>query len=315
MVLNSKVCTIISIPDAEHWGFSIYVADDERYPTEEEIQQAGQRVLGAKVPLQVISSSSYRVFTRVSESYRKGRWFIAGDAAHLCPPTGGYNMNVGIGDAVNLAWKMAATLKGWGGEKLLESYDLERRPVGTRVSDSAMNNSYSMAKVAEEFARLPPLEENCTPEQRFQRGEIAYQITFAQLNSYGIVLGQRYDDSPLILQDRWEAPPYSNTKYCNHAYPGHRAPHLWLSDGTPLLDHFGTGFTLLDVEASEGEVIRILDVASSVGLPLAHLKFSADIMRSKYPAQITLIRPDQYISWQGDRCGNALMIIDKIRGR
>jgi 2-polyprenyl-6-methoxyphenol hydroxylase-like FAD-dependent oxidoreductase len=314
MVLNHKVCTIISIPDDEHWGFGIHVADDEPNPTEEEIQKAGHEVLGANVPLQVINSSSYRVFTRVSESYRKGRLFIAGDAAHLCPPTGGHNMNVGIGDAVNLGWKLAAVLKGWGGETLLESHDLERRPVGTRVSDSAMNNSYSMAKVAEEFAKLPPLAENSVQEQRYRRGKIAYQITSAQWNSYGIVLGQRYDQSPLIIQDHWEAPPYSSTEYWNHACPGHRAPHLWLSDGTPLLDQFGTGFTLLDVEASEEEVSRLLKAAASVGLPIMRLRLPADA-RSKYPAQITLIRPDQYISWQGDRCEDALAIIDKIRGR
>jgi 2-polyprenyl-6-methoxyphenol hydroxylase-like FAD-dependent oxidoreductase len=315
MVLSRQVCTIISIPDDEHWGFGMHVADDEPSPTEEEIQRVGQDVLGVKVPLRVVSSSSFRVFTRVSQSYRTGRLFIAGDAAHLCPPTGGHNMNVGIGDAVNLAWKIAAVLKGWGGEKLLESYDLERRHVGNRVSDSAMNNSYSMAKVAKVFTKLPPLEENSTQEQRFRRGELAYQITFPQWNSYGVVLGQRYDDSPLTVQDHWEAPPYSGTEYWHHACPGHRAPHLWLSDGTPLLDHFGTGFTLLDVEASEEQVSRLLDAASTVGLPLTRLQLPAAIARDKYPAQITLIRPDQYISWQGDRCEDALSIIDKIRGR
>lgn len=315
MVLSRKACTIISIPDDEHWGFGIHVADNEPNPTEDEIQRVGQDVLGVKVPLQVISTSSFRVFTRVSDSYRMGRLFIAGDAAHLCPPTGGHNMNVGIGDAVNLAWKIAAVLKGWGGEKLLESYDLERRPVGNRVSNSAMNNSYSMAKLAEVFTKLPPLAENSTQEQRFRRGETAYQTTFAQWNSYGVVLGQRYDESPLTLQDHWEAPPYSGTEYWHYACPGHRAPHLWLSDGTPLLHHFGTGFTLLDVEAAEEQVLRLLDAASDVGLPLTRLQVPADTARSKYPAQITLIRPDQYISWQGSQCEDALSIINKIRGR
>jgi hypothetical protein len=169
--------------------------------------------------------------------------------------------------------------------------------------------------VAKVFTKLPPMEENSTQEQRFRRGELAYQITFPQWNSYGVVLGQRYDDSPLTVQDHWEAPPYSGTEYWHHACPGHRAPHLWLSDGTPLLDHFGTGFTLLDVEASEEQVSRLLDAASTVGLSLTRLQLPAAMARDKYPAQITLIRPDQYISWQGDRCEDALSIIDKIRGR
>ena len=314
MVLSSRVCTIISIPDDEHWAFGMHVADNDPDPTEEEIQRVGQEVLGVKVPLQVLSSSSYRVSSRVSESYRTGRLFIAGDASHLCPPTGGHNMNVGIGDAINLAWKIAAILKGWGGDKLLDSYDLERRPVGERVSDSAMKNSHSMAEVKEVFASLPPLEQNSTQEDKFKRGDIAYQITFPQWNSYGIVLGQRYDDSPVVLRDQWEAPPYSSTEYWHHACPGHRAPHLWLSDGTPLLDHFGTGFTLLDIEAVEGQVSSLLDYANQVGLPITRLQLPAAIARGKYPARITLIRPDQYISWQGDEIKDAHSIIDTTRG-
>ena len=183
MVLSRKACTIISIPDDEHWGFGIHVADNQPNPTEEEIQRVGQAVLGVKAPLQVISSSSYRVFTRVAESYQRGRLFIAGDAAHLCPPTGGHNMNVGIGDAVNLAWKIAAVLKGWAGEKLLETYDLERRPVGNRVSNAAMNNSYSMAKLADLFTKLPPLEEDNSRTAFSQRGDCLsdYLCTVEQL--------------------------------------------------------------------------------------------------------------------------------------
>ena len=315
MVLSPQVCTIISIPDDEHWGFGMHLAENEPDPTKEQIQRVGQEVLGVNIPLQVLSSSSYRVSSRVSESYRTGRLFLAGDASHLCPPTGGHNMNVGIGDAVNLAWKIAASLKGWGGDKLLDSYDLERRPVAERVSDSAMKNSHSMAEVKELFARLPPLERNSTQEERFDRGNTAYQITFPQWNSHGIVLGQRYDSSSLTVRDQWEAPPYSSTSYWHYACPGHRAPHLWLSDGTPLLDHLGTGFTLLDIEAVEEHVSSLLDIASQVGLPITRFQLPAGIARIKYPAQITLIRPDQYISWQGDEVQDARAIIDTIRGK
>lgn len=315
MVLNPKVSTIISIPDEEHWGFGLHVPDEGPDPTEKEIQEAGEQVLGIKTQLHIVSTSSYRVSTRVSQSYRTGRLFIAGDASHLCPPTGGHNMNVGIGDAVNLGWKISAVLKGWGGEKLLESYDLERRPVGESVSNSAMENSYSMAKIKEVFAELPPLEQNSTPEERFQRGDIAYQITFPQWNSFGIVLGQRYEKSPLTVQDHWIAPPYSPSEYWNYASPGHRAPHLSLDDGAPLLDYLGPEFTLLDIEASGEEVSLLLSAASQVGLPLTRIQVSADIARSKYPARMTIIRPDQYISWQADELKDADRVIELIRGQ
>ncbi|OKL56205.1 hypothetical protein UA08_08428 [Talaromyces atroroseus] len=315
MVLSPANCTIISIPDDEHWGFSVMVDDNEPDPTDEEVIQAGQNVLGARVPLEVISSSSFRVFTRLADSYSTGRLFIAGDAAHLCPPTGGHNMNLGIGDAVNLAWKLAGVLHGWGGEKLLSSYDAERRPVGDRVTSSAMENSYSMKKVSDIFAELPPLGHSATQGQRCARGDTAYKITYQQWNSLGVTLGQRYDESPLTIKGTWEAPPYSATEYWHYASPGHRAPHVWLEDGTPLLNHFGKGFTLLDVEASDVLVARFLNVAARVGLPITRLRLSVGIARSKYPASITIIRPDQYIAWQGDECNDPASVIDRIRGK
>lgn len=313
MVLSSRGATIISIPDDEHWGFSFQVADDAPPPTEDEIQRVGQDVLGVEVPLNIVSSSSYRVFTRVAQSYRSGRLFLAGDAAHLCPPTGGHNMNVGIGDAVNLAWKVAGVLHGWGGEKLLASYDVERRTVGEIVTNSALNNHRLMAKVGDVLNGLPPLESTASQEDRFRRGEVAYETTVPQWKTLGTVLGQRYDDSPLTIRDDWNAPPYSGSEYWHHASPGHRAPHL-LVDETPLLDLFGKVFTLLDVEASEEQASHFLNAAERVGFPLKRVTLSAALARSKYPAQITIIRPDQYISWQGDECSDPASIIDRVRG-
>ncbi|KIV93199.1 hypothetical protein PV10_04434 [Exophiala mesophila] len=314
MVLSSKASTIVSIPDDEHWGLSFEIPDDAPNPTDEEIQRHGRDVLGVDTPLSIVSSSSYRVFTRVALSYRKDRLFIAGDAAHLCPPTGGHNMNVGIGDAVNLAWKIAGVVQGWGGEKLLQSYDIERRSVGNLVTDAAFDNHSAMEKATEIFRNLPSLDPNASSEQRFNRGDIAYQITYPQWNSFGVVLGQRYEESSLTIRGEWTAPPYSGSEYWPHASPGHRAPHVWLDDKSPLLDHFEKYFTLLDIEASDGQVTRFLKAAADVGLPITHLKVSAAVARKRYPAEITIIRPDQYISWQGNECSNPASVIDTIRG-
>ncbi|CRG83309.1 hypothetical protein PISL3812_00660 [Talaromyces islandicus] len=316
MVLNSKACTIISIPDEESWGFSFTVKDDALDPTENEVIQVGRDVLGVDdASLEILGSSSFRVFTRVADSYSTGHLFLAGDAAHMCPPTGGHNMNTGIGDAVNLGWKLAAVLNGWGGERLLSSYDMERRPVGNSVSTSAMDNSYSMAKIGDFFARLPPREKNTSPKERFARGNTAYRATFQQWNTLGVTLGQRYDRSPITVNDDCKAPPYSTTDYWHYSSPGHRAPHLWLADGTPLIDHFGRGFTLLDVEASHVQVTQFLEAAARVGLPFTHFAVPAIVARRKYPVTITIIRPDQYISWQGDKSENHAAIIDMIRGK
>ncbi|CRL26186.1 Aromatic-ring hydroxylase-like [Penicillium camemberti] len=294
-VLSPRVSSIISIPGKDDWGYSITVPDG-KILTEEEIFR-----------------SSYKVFTRVSELYQKGRLLIAGDASHLCPPTGGHNMNVGIGDAVNLGWKIAAVLKGWGGQKLLESYDIERRPVGERVSDAAMKNSYDLKKVAEIFEELPSLED-ASEEERLRRGQLAYDLTYPEWNIVGVALDQRYDTSPIIVRDNHPSAPYDGTKVWPHATPGHRAPHVWLPDGSPLLDHLGKEFTLLDVEAVEGNVQEILAAADRAGLPLKRLQLSAVVARAKYAAEITIIRPDQYISWQGSKMNDPALLVDIIRG-
>ena len=313
LVLNSHVCSIITIPGKENWGFSITIPDGEN-PTEDEILSFGQDILGTKANLEIVSRSSYKLFTRVSTSYQSRRLFIAGDASHLCPPTGGHNMNVGIGDAVNLAWKLGAVLNGWGGGKLLETYDIERQPVGERVSQSAMDNTYSLRNVAEVFNKLPPLGHDASKEERLQRGQLAYNLSYPEWNIIGVALDQRYDTSPIIVNDGWESAAYHGTKYWPHACPGHRAPHLWLNDGSPLLDHLGNDFTLLDIEAGEENVQGLLAAAHRVGLPLKRLQLSASVARTKYPAEITIVRPDQYIAWQGHQCDNPASIIDKIRG-
>ncbi|KGO75723.1 Monooxygenase, FAD-binding [Penicillium italicum] len=263
-VLSPRVSSIISIPGKDDWGYSITVPDGKTL-TEEEILSVGQEILGAKTNLKIVSRSSYKIFTRVSELYQKGRLLIAGDASHLCPPTGGHNMNVGIGDAVNLGWKLAAVLKGWGGQKLLESYDLERRPVGELVSDAAMKNSYDLKEVAEIVEGLPSLED-ASEGERLRRGQLAYDLTYPEWNIVGVALDQRYDTSPVIVRDNQPSAPYDGIKIWPYATPGHRAPHVWLPDGSPLLDHLGKEFTLLDVEAVEENVQEILATADRVGL-------------------------------------------------
>lgn len=311
-VLSPRVSSIISIPGKDDWGYSITVPDGKTL-TEEEILSIGREILGVKTNLKIVSRSSYKVFTRVSESYQNGRLLIAGDASHLCPPTGGHNMNAGIGDAVNLGWKLAAVLKGWGGQKLLESYDLERRPVGELVSDAAMKNSYDLKKVAEIVEGLPSLED-ASEGERLQRGQLAYDLTYPEWNIVGVALDQRYDRSPVIVRDSQPSEPYDGTKIWSHATPGHRAPHVWLPDGSPLLDHLGEEFTLIDVEAVEKNVQEILAAADRVGLPLKRLQLSAAVARAKYAAEITIIRPDQYISWQGSQSDNPALLVDIIRG-
>src|SRR5205809_5453720 len=94
-----------------------------------------ERTVAIPVKYEMLSCAPWRQNLLLADSYGKGRVFLAGDAVHLVIPTGGLGMNSGVGDAVDLSWKLAATLQGWGGPRLLASYDAERRPVGARNVD------------------------------------------------------------------------------------------------------------------------------------------------------------------------------------
>ncbi|KAL2833991.1 FAD binding domain-containing protein [Aspergillus pseudoustus] len=300
LVVNPEASSIISIPGYDEWGVGILKTGQGEAiaePSDEEVKSYVQQLLGTPATVEILSRSSYASMTRLSTQYRRGRLFIAGDACHICPPTGGHNMNTGIEDAVNLAWKLAAVILGWGSDSLLDSYDTERRPVGKRVSDIAMANSLAMQE-ADKFLH----EDDNLSLSPSQKAQSVYDRSYTQWNSYGVVLDQRYDGSSVILQDRWEAPAWDPSKYWAHARPGHRAPHLWLSDGRALHDRLGPGFTLLTIGGRQEEAAKFLSVAKSLGVPVIDLDIAPEIAQGKYPAKLTLIRPDQYIAWQGDKC-------------
>ncbi|KAJ0423011.1 hypothetical protein BJY00DRAFT_299944 [Aspergillus carlsbadensis] len=322
MVVNEHASSIISIPSADEWGFGILrtasgtetdLQSQGEEPSDDEVKSYAQALLGTSTNISILSRSSYASITRLSTHYRsnRNRLFIAGDACHICPPTGGHNMNTGIEDAVNLAWKLAAVLQGWGGDEVLDSYEAERRPVGGRVSGVAMRNSLAMQE-ADGFLDGDGEGNAAGNLLGAERAKAIYERTYTQWNSYGVVLDQRYDTSPVIIQDGWiDAPAWNATAYWPHARPGHRAPHLWLDDGRALRDCFGRGFTLLSIGA-RGDVVEGFVAASKrVGFPVEVLEIEPGIARKKYPATLTLIRPDGYVAWQGE--GDGCDPVDVIR--
>ncbi len=198
--------------------------------------------LALDVAVEVLSRDDWTAHQLVAERYRVGRVFLAGDACHLHPPFGGYGMNMGIGDAVDLGWKLAATLQGWGGPALLDSYEIERRPIHRRVVDEAVINlGYTSHKLVLDGV------EDATPAGNAARAAAAAQILETkprEFNSLGVVIGAAYGASP-VLGDEADAPMIQEaTAYTPTARAGARAPHTWLSDGTArgasLFDHFAT---------------------------------------------------------------------------
>jgi hypothetical protein len=271
------------------------------------IRRTIQKAIGAEIPVKIISQRAWQAGGYlVAERFQHGRMLLAGDAAHLFTPTGGFGLNTGIEDAANMAWKLAAVLEGWGGEKLLASYQAERKPVALRNTEVAR----SMGKAWHDIAVTAAVEQD-SPAGAAERASAA-QSSFVVANHFvlpeerdflGVVLGARYDASPIIVPDG--APPPDQIEcYSPSSVPGGRAPHLWLDGsrgpGGSLYDRFGRYFTLLRRGPQPPDAAPLIAAARRAGMPLTVVDVSASAAADLYERPLTLVRPDHHIAWRGD---------------
>ena len=249
--------------------------------------------------VEVVRTDPWIAHSLIADRYAQGRVFLAGDACHLHPPFGGFGMNMGIGDAVDLGWKLAATLQGWGGPDLLASYQAERRPVHERtIRDSVIN----YATVGNQLVR--PAIEADGPEGEAARqdvGGIIQATKEREFHTLGLVLGAHYAGSSIVVPDGTQPPPEDTSRYVPSASPGCLAPHAWLADGSSLYDHFGKGFTLLVTGGDEGDTTAMVAAAAARQVPLTVLAPDEPGLADPYGARFALIRPDQHVAWRGDQ--------------
>jgi len=246
---------------------------------------------GVRTGAVVRSTDPWTARMQIADRMRRGRIFLAGDAAHLNPPFGGHGLNTGLGDAVDLGWKLAARLDGWGGQDLLDSYERERRPVQERVIREATAN---MAVTSPELLADNLDADDAAGEQaRRAAGERIQQAKRPEFHSLDLVLGIRLEGSPVIA---------------GGAGAGALLPHAWLGPGRSLYDELGEGYTLLRRPGAGGDAIG--QAARARGVPLR----VADQASDSQPA-FTLIRPDQYVAWAGAyEPDDPLALIDQVRG-
>lgn len=272
-----------------------------------------QATLGAALDVEIIARSSWNAgYTLVAERFQRGRVFIGGDAAHLFTPAGGLGYNTAVEDAVNLGWKLAAVLKGWGGPRLLASYEAERQPLARR------NTTYARGFADSLGLFVPPAE----LEEESPAGAAARQRTGDHFNAHaraefnipGITFGGRYDGSPIIVPDGSAPPPDAANSYVPTACPGGRAPHLWLDDGRSLYDAFGFEFTLLRLGSKPADAGPFQAAAAAANIPLAVVHVARDEARDLYGADLALIRPDQIVAWRGNAAGGALDVLRQVAG-
>ena len=250
-------------------------------------------------PHEIIATAEWTAgLTLVAERFRHQRVFLLGDAAHLFTPTGGLGYNTSIDDAANLGWKLAGVCLGWGGPRLLESYETERRPIARRNTRFARAMADSLGSI-----EVTQAHEDDTPEGAQRRAELGarlYQHATDEFDTQGIQFGVCYGGSPVVVSDGGPPPLDDPHRYTPNATPGARAPHIWLTDGRCLFDAFGPVFTLLQLNPA-ADASPLLRTATAARVPVAHLALRHDEARDLYGSDLVLIRPDHHVAWRGDR--------------
>ncbi|GAA1275604.1 FAD-dependent monooxygenase [Kitasatospora nipponensis] len=242
----------------------------------------------------------WRMDARLADRYRSSRVLLAGDAAHVVPPTGGHGMNTGIGDADNLAWKLAAVVAGQAGSALLDSYEAERRPLARQVIELSTANAGARA---------------------------GYRIDDE------LLLTARYRSCAVVPDDDLPAPrpPLDPAGHRPGAGPGDRAPHVWLDGAgavTSTLDLLGPGFTLV-VQGEAPSWRRQAAAAAAAGLPVTVRPLTTARQHEREPGRwlrlcgvpadgAVLVRPDGHLAWRAPRPpadeGTLLAVLRRVLG-
>jgi 2-polyprenyl-6-methoxyphenol hydroxylase-like FAD-dependent oxidoreductase len=251
--------------------------------------------IGQATPLEVLSTDPWVATMQLSDALRRDRVFLAGDAAHLNPPFGGHGLNTGIGDAVDIGWKLAAVLDGWGGPSLLDSYAAERRSIHAKVIEEALAN---MGVLPTELMNANIGVAGPVGDEARTRADVKIQETKRrEFHAVDFVLGLGYEGSPIVSEGR------TGTPSATAARPGQRLPHTWLGDGESIFDALGSGMTLLafgDPAALAAAQQAAQSASDARGVPLTTVALDAPGLAERYGAGFVLVRPDQHVAWCGD---------------
>lgn len=288
----------------EGWFFHAPVPRDttpESYDFHGLIQQAA----GFSFPATFDHVGFWDLRIAVASRYRRGRAFIAGDACHSHPPYGGFGLNAGLEDAANLGWKLAAALESWGGERLLDSYGEERRPIFVETGE---------AMIADGIKRDREFLERYSPERDRAEFERAWRELEVAGGSRQQSYEPHYEGSSVV-----QGPPNSACsiygKRSFSARPGYHLAPQPLSSGRNVFEELATGFTLLAFGAADGAVDAFQRSARSLRLPFKVVRDTYERERLAYESRLVLVRPDQYVVWAGDEPpGDAVELMRKVAG-
>jgi 2-polyprenyl-6-methoxyphenol hydroxylase-like FAD-dependent oxidoreductase len=292
---------------ADNQATQLIVQDSTRHFTlhsmvekDEDMAAMFEKTVAMPVQYEMLYVGEWRQNLLVADRFMDGRVLLAGDAVHLMIPTGGLGMNTGVGDAIDLGWKLAGTLAGWGGPGLLAYYEAERRPTGVRNVGASRYASLGRRKWRAQWR--PNIHDN-TPEGAAVRANLVAVADVEQRKTNemtGAELGYHYAGSPIVAAESGE-PPYDYIDYRPSTFPGVRLPHVWLDDGRAAQDCIGDGFTLLRLGGARADVGALAAAFQRIGAPFATLDLPGTAARDVYGYDFILVRPDLHIVWRGNR--------------
>jgi 2-polyprenyl-6-methoxyphenol hydroxylase-like FAD-dependent oxidoreductase len=301
-------------------SFTIVVQGDRKeftlhttLPEDTDFQAIIRRLVGFSCDIKVLRVVTWRYHLLLADRYRDRRVFLAGDSAHLVIPTGGLGMNTALGDAFDLSWKLAAVVRGWGGPALLDSYELERRPVGLH---NVAASGWAAAGVPIWQSMVKPWVLDDTHEGADLRHEIAksFRINHGRMHGMrGAEFGYTYAGS-IILDEDSKPEPWDTNIYTPHTRAGARAPHMWLKDGRALQDVVGDWYTILDLDGGN-DTSEFEAAFRAIRVPLKVLRLDEPHMRKLYDKKLFLLRPDLHIAWRGDKAPASMReLVDRVTG-
>jgi 2-polyprenyl-6-methoxyphenol hydroxylase-like FAD-dependent oxidoreductase len=292
-VADGQATFLIMQDSTRHWTLHAVVERPE------DMAAQFERTIGVPVPYEVLFVGAWKQNLLLADRYRAGRVFLAGDSAHLVIPTGGLGMNTGVGDAIDLSWKLQATLEGWGGPNLLHSYEIERRQVGDRNLGASRYASIGRRRWRAEYK--PDIRDATTAGQA-TREAVARTANVEQRKTnemIGAELGYRYVGSPIVV-DEPGGPEHLFREYVPTTWPGARLPHVWLDDRTALHDRVGDGYTLLRLGGTGADTSGLERAMRASGAPFRVMAIDDEAPRQVYGYDLIMVRPDLHVVWRGN---------------